>query len=178
MNNLILIGFMGCGKTSVGLQLAKQLNFKFCDTDQIIEEKAKDTINHIFESKGEEYFRQLETETIKELKGRLKATVLSVGGGLPIQTGNEKLIRDLGQVIYLKTSKDTILKRLSGDTTRPLLAGDQEKRIETLLSFRAPIYEAAAHLTVTTDGRMFGDIIDEIIKRTGVQHEIISDQRT
>ncbi len=168
MNNLILIGFMGCGKTSVGFQLAKRLNFNFCDTDQIIEEKVKDTINHIFEIKGEEYFRKLETETIKGLIGKLNDTVLSVGGGLPIQTGNEKLIRELGCVVYLKTSKDTIMQRLSGDTTRPLLAGDQDKRIERLLSFRAPIYEAAAHLIVTTDGRLIDDIIDEIINRTGV----------
>ena len=168
MNNLILIGFMGSGKTSVGLQLAERLNFNFCDTDQMIEEKLKSTISFIFETKGEEYFRKLETETIKELIGKLNSAVLSVGGGLPIQTGNDKLIRELGHVIYLKASKETIVNRLSGDTTRPLLAGDQEKRIENLLHFRSPIYEAAAHLTVITDGRAFDDIIDEIIKRTGV----------
>lgn len=170
MNNIILIGFMGCGKTSVGMKLAKKLAFHFSDTDQIIEENSKRTISSIFAAEGEEFFRELETKTINEFIGNLEDTVLSVGGGLPIQAGNAELLRQLGHVVYLKTSKETIINRLSGDTTRPLLSGDNaESKMDTLLNFRTPIYEAAAHITVTTDGRTFADIIDEIIMRTGVK---------
>jgi shikimate kinase len=170
MNNIVLIGFMGSGKTSVGMQLAKKLAFHFSDTDQIIEERCNRTISNIFAAEGEEFFRKLETKTINEFIGNLKDTVLSVGGGLPVQAGNAELLRQLGQVVYLKTSKETILNRLSGDITRPLLSGDNaESKMDTLLTFRTPIYEAAAQITVTTDDRIFADIIDEIIMRTGVK---------
>ncbi len=175
MNNIVLIGFMGCGKTSVGMQLAKKLAFQFADTDQIIEENCKRTITSIFAEEGEAFFRKLETDTIKEFIGKLSNTVLSVGGGLPIQPCNAELLRQLGQVVYLQTSGETIIKRLSGDTTRPLLSGDHtEEKIDALLKARSPVYERAAHITVITDGRKLSGIINEIIKRTGVSHEIIS----
>ncbi len=169
MDNIILIGFMGCGKTSVGMRLAERLAFRFSDTDRIIEEGCKKSISSIFAEEGEEFFRKLETNTIKGLIGRLTDTVLSVGGGLPVKEENAGLLRQLGQVVYLKASRETIRKRLAGDTTRPLLSGEQaEEKTDALLKFRTPIYEAAAHITVTTDGRKFDDIIDEIIRRTGV----------
>ncbi|MGB8453144.1 MAG: shikimate kinase [Anaerocolumna sp.] len=170
MNNIVLIGFMGCGKTSVGIQLAKKLAFHFYDTDQIIEDSCQRTISSIFAAEGEGFFRKLETKTIKDFIGNLQDTVLSVGGGLPVQNGNAELLRQLGQVIYLETSKETIIKRLSDDTSRPLLSGgDTESKIDTLLKLRAPVYEAAAHVTVTTDNRIFEDIINEIIMKTGVK---------
>ncbi len=179
MNNIVLIGFMGSGKTSVGIRLAKKLAFRFMDTDLIIEEGCKRTISSVFEEEGEEFFRELETKTIRDFIGKLKDTVLSVGGGLPVQTGNGRLLRQLGQVVYLKTSRETIIRRLSGDDTRPLLSGDNtEEQIDALLKFRAPIYEAAAHITVITNGRKFDEIIDEIMMRTGVNHEVISHKRT
>lgn len=166
MDNIILIGFMGCGKTSVGEQLAKKINFTFCDTDLIIEKESKKSISNIFSTEGEEYFRKLETKTIENLQGNLSQSVLSVGGGLPIREGNGALLRQLGCVVYLETSKKTILSRLQGDTTRPLLAGnDADKRVEKLLRIRTPIYESTAHIKVVTDDRPFEDIIKEIITR-------------
>ncbi len=170
MNNIVLIGFMGCGKTSIGAGLAQRLGFNFCDTDQVIEKDYKRTISNIFAVEGEEYFRKLETATITDFIGKLADTVLSVGGGLPIQSGNAGLLRQLGHVVYLKTSRETIKYRLSGDTARPLLSGgDTDEKIDTLFKLRAPVYEGAAHITVTTDGRMPEDIIDEIIMRIGVK---------
>jgi shikimate kinase len=169
MNNIILIGFMGSGKTSVGIKLAERLAFRFADTDQMIEEKCKRTINSIFANEGEAYFRNLETEMVKRLLEEPDHLVISVGGGLPVHPGNAGLLRQLGQVIYLKASKDTIIKRLKGDTTRPLLAGENpEEKIRTLLEYREPFYEAASNLTVITDGRNMDDVIEEIIIRTGV----------
>lgn len=163
MDNIILIGFMGSGKTSVGKQLAKKLKYTFCDTDQIIEKECKMSISNIFATEGEEYFRKLETYTIESLIGKLEASVLSVGGGLPMSEGNPELLRRLGYVVYLKASKETILKRLSGDTTRPLLAGSNaSEKVDNLLKVRAPIYEAAAHIQVVTDDKMPEEIIKEI----------------
>lgn len=169
MNNIVLIGFMGSGKTSVGIQLAGKLAFEFKDTDQMIEENCKRTIKSIFAKEGEEFFRKLETKTIKELIEKTNNTVISAGGGLPIQPGNGELLRQLGHVVYLKASRATIINRLTGDTTRPLLSGENpEEKVDTLLKFREPLYEAAAQISVITDERIFSDIIDEIIRRTGV----------
>ncbi|WP_313130529.1 shikimate kinase [Anaerocolumna sp.] len=164
MNNIILIGFMGSGKTSVGRQLAKKLQYTFCDTDELIEKENKNSIRNIFAAYGEEYFRKLETAAINELYGNMTRTVLSTGGGLPITEGNDRLLRRLGHVIYLKASQETLMKRLQGDTSRPLLGGEKaEERVYNLLQQRTPIYEKTAHYSVTTDHRKFYEIIDEII---------------
>ena len=164
MNNIILIGFMGSGKTNVGRQLAKKLHYTFCDTDQLIEKENETSVQNIFAAYGEEYFRRLETAAIQKLYGNMTRTVLSTGGGLPITEGNGQLLRRLGYVIYLKTSKETLMKRLEGDTSRPLLAGEHaEERIESLLQARTPIYENVAHFSVITDNKKFHEIISEII---------------
>jgi shikimate kinase len=160
---LLVAAGPGSGKTSVGLQLAYKLNFTFCDTDQMIEKEQNKSISTIFENEGEEYFRELETVLIENLYGRLHQSVLSVGGGLPIREGNTERLKRLGKVVYLKATKETILKRLSGDNTRPLLAGDNPgQKIEDLLQSRAPIYETAADIIINTDERTFHDIIEEI----------------
>lgn len=167
--NIILIGFMGCGKSSLGIRLAKKLGYEFCDTDQMIEKESGKTIRTIFETEGEEYFRNLETATISNLIGNMNNSVLSVGGGLPIRNGNGDLLKQLGHVIYLKTSKETILKRLSGDKTRPLLSGDnKEEKVEDLLHLREPIYEMAAENIVITDNKSFDDMISDIIKLVNI----------
>lgn len=169
MSNIVLIGFMGSGKTSVGIQLAKKLAFQFRDTDRMIEDNCSRTIKSIFAKEGEGFFRELETKIIKDLIGKTGNHIISVGGGLPVQPGNVELLQQLGHVIYLKTSGNTIMERLRGDTTRPLLSGDNpEEKVETLLKLREPLYEAASHLTVITDDRKIADIIEEIIRRTGV----------
>ncbi len=164
-HNIILIGFMGSGKTSVGERLAKRLSYQFCDTDHMLEQNAGDTINHIFSTRGEEYFRNMETNLLKELLPKLSDTVLSTGGGLPLRDDNVRLLKELGYVIYLNASKETTIRRLRGDTTRPLLQGDGfEQRVERLLKLRTPIYEKAAHKIVATDGRSFEEIIHIIME--------------
>lgn len=165
MDNIILIGFMGCGKTSVGLKLAKKLQYTFCDTDQMIEKESKRSISNIFATDGEEYFRELETAYIKTLIGVSRHSVISVGGGLPIREGNGELLRELGHVIYLKTTKEVIKKRLRGDTTRPLLAdNDVDIKLDNLLTYRSPIYESVAHSIIETDHKNIDHIIDDIIR--------------
>jgi shikimate kinase len=164
-HNIILIGFMGSGKTSVGKRLADRLSYRFQDTDQMIEQKAGDTISHIFQTRGEEYFRDLETGLLKELHQKLHQTVLSTGGGLPLREQNAKLLKELGYVVYLKASKETTIKRLQGDISRPLLQGDDlERKVEHLLSVRASFYEKVSSKVIATDDRDFDEIINLIME--------------
>jgi shikimate kinase len=163
-HNIILIGFMGCGKTSVGERLAQKLSYQFLDTDQMIEHKESDTINHIFTLHGEEYFRGKETGLLQELLPELDRVVLSTGGGLPLREQNSELLKEMGFVVYLKASAETTLKRLAGDRTRPLLQGDdREKRIESLLVYRTPIYEKSAHKIIVTDHKSIDEIASTIM---------------
>lgn len=164
--NIILIGFMGSGKTSVGEELAKVLSYTFCDTDQLIEQEAGITIKEMFQTHGEEYFRSFETRLLQKLESSLSNSVLSTGGGLPLKDENAKLLKEIGHVIYLQTSKDTVLQRLMGDTNRPLLQGeDRNERVEQLLTSRTPLYEKAANQIVITDGKNVEEIVETIIKQ-------------
>lgn len=164
MKNVILIGFMGCGKTSVGKRLAENLDMEFLDTDELIEAKQQKTITDIFAEDGEAAFRAMETECLKDLLNREgKAFVLSVGGGLPVREENRRLLSKIGHVFYLKVSPEVVYKRLRGDRTRPLLQGVNPRgRIVDLMSARKHFYEEAAESIIEVDDREFTDIIEEI----------------
>ena len=163
-DNIVLIGFMGSGKSSVGLKLARVLDYKFLDTDAYIEEEYGDTIATIFASEGEAGFRTLETKTLRKLKQNLHGYVISTGGGMPLREENVTLLHELGHVVFLKTSKEVIYERLKDDRSRPLLQGDNPmQKIEELLAYRTPIYEAAADSVTMTDGESFYQIIKEIM---------------
>ena len=163
--NIVLIGFMGCGKTTIGTALAEKLEYGFLDTDARIVEKEGRSISDIFAKEGESYFRDVETKTIKELADSCEKTIVSTGGGLPLRECNGDILKRLGFVVFLKVGKDTVLKRLEGDTTRPLLQGDDvEGKVERLLEFRNPIYEYTAHVVVSTDDKTVEEIVGEIIR--------------
>ncbi len=164
-NNIILIGFMGCGKTTVGTALAEKLEYKLLDTDAVIVEKEGKSINAIFAENGEEYFRNIETKTLEEMEQTLEKAVISTGGGLVLRECNGAILKNLGFVVFLKVEKETVLKRLAGDDTRPLLKGDNvEEKVENLLEYRNPIYEYTAHVVVETDDKTVEEIIEEIIR--------------
>lgn len=163
-DNIVLIGFMGCGKSSVGAKLAKQLSFSFYDTDKWIEEREGKSINDIFGLNGEEYFRNLETNTIRKMEKTFHHAVIATGGGLPLRHCNIKILQQLGTVVYLKVSKDTVLQRLKGDTKRPLLqGGSPDEKVECLLSQRESIYQGCCNILVVTDQKSINQIADEII---------------
>ena len=165
MNHIILIGFMGAGKTSIGKGLSEKLQWKFIDTDCLIEEQQKKTINDIFADHGENYFRDLETDVLKHLLDAKEQYVVAVGGGLPVREENRRYLKELGTVVYLKADVETLVERLSGDTTRPKLrGGDLREKIETLMRARADIYEDAATLEVYTDHRSLTDVVKEIVE--------------
>ncbi len=163
-DNIVLIGYMGAGKTAVGKYLANQYGYDFLDTDEYIVELEGITINEIFATKGEEYFRQLETRVLTDLKGTLKNTVLSTGGGLPMREENRILLKDIGRVCYLRASADTTYKRVSGCDDRPLLAGDNMyDKICSMLQLRTPLYIDAADVIIDTDDMKIEDIAASII---------------
>lgn len=159
--NIVLIGYMGAGKTAVGEAFAKAYGYDFLDTDKYIVDKEGMSINDIFATKGETYFRQLETEVIFELKDCIKNTVISTGGGLPVKEENRKYLKELGKVFYLKATADTTYKRVSGNNDRPLLAGDNMyEKICKMLNDRIHKYEASCDMVIDTDELS----VDEIVK--------------
>ncbi|MDR2430958.1 MAG: shikimate kinase [Candidatus Margulisbacteria bacterium] len=148
--NIVLIGFMGSGKTSTGRLLAKQLGYRFIDTDNLIEQQNGMTVANIFARKGEEFFRQQETALLKQLNGA-DNSVIATGGGIVLTGENRLLLRELGEVVYLQTAAAEIIKRLDGDTTRPLLsAADKYEEITRMLEIRQPLYQAAANCITGT----------------------------
>lgn len=168
MKTVILIGFMGAGKTTVGRALAARFKTSLIDTDQLIEETAGMSISDIFAKKGEMEFRRIETTVLEQLITAGNASVISVGGGLPLREENRRLLKMLGTVVYLEVEPETVLKRLEGDTTRPLLmGGGVREKVERLLSERGPIYCEAADLTVRVDDRSVNEILEELDERMG-----------
>ena len=160
--NIVLIGFMGSGKTTVGKKLAAGMGYTFLDTDQYIEERAGMKISEIFSRKGEAAFRELESLALKEIAG-MDGCVVSTGGGLPMREENRKLLKQIGMVIYLDAVEETLWKRLADDRARPLLRGEDPRgKIHTLLSERAPVYGHMADHVIPVDGRQAGDIAAEI----------------
>jgi shikimate kinase len=151
MKNIILTGFMGTGKTAVGRRLAMLLNMELIDVDTEIEKSQQMTINEIFRQFGEPRFREIETEMIQKLSER-KDVIISTGGGAVLKQKNMDALRTQGIIICLMASPQTILKRTSHNSNRPLLkVEDPFEKIKELLNFRKPFYEKADILIDTED---------------------------
>ena len=157
-SSVFLIGMMGAGKSTVGRHLAKALNYKFFDTDQLIEKQENRTIEAIFKESGESYFRNIERNIINQFEN--KKCVYSTGGGLPIYNKNIHKLKDIGQVIYLKTSIGELLNnRIKNNSSRPMFK--DAISFENLLKQREPIY-CEADFVVTTDSKTPEEIASEI----------------
>lgn len=162
-DNIILIGFMGAGKTSIGTGLSDRRKCQLIDTDWLIEQEAGMSIPAIFETQGEDGFRRIESGILEKLKVEANHLIISVGGGLPLREANRKALSELGMVVFLRTRPRTVLKRLAGDTTRPLLqVANKQEKVEQLLAERNPIYAQAAHLVIDVDDKTPEQIIDEL----------------
>lgn len=166
MNNIILIGFMGSGKSSLGRYLAGK-GYRLIDTDGYIEDKLGRAVSDIFGVEGEEYFRELETKTLRELLADgVQDCVIAAGGGLPIREVNRGLLRRLGTVVYLRAKPATLEFRLSGDKSRPLLKGGAlRERIDGLMKERKDLYEDAADIIIDTDGFTFEELYGQLKER-------------
>ena len=150
MNNLIICGFMGSGKTTVGKALAEHLNMEFIDTDAEIVKRQGRSISDIFATDGEQYFRRLETELIKELSEK-ENLVISLGGGLAANRVNHPYLKAAGRVILLDCDIEETLKRILGDTSRPLTTLGKEDIIERY-NLRKPIYQEVADIVANSSG--------------------------
>lgn len=166
MKHIIMIGFMGVGKTSVGKHLARHLGLKFTDTDDLIVQEQHMPVNQIFAEYGEPYFRKLETEMLRKLMQAEERMVISVGGGLPMTQANQPLLKELGTVVYLRADVDTLTERLKRDTSRPLLkGGNLRKKITGLMDARESTYEKVSDVQIHTDKKSFSEIVLEISEK-------------
>ncbi len=170
--NIILIGFMGCGKTTVGLRLSYKLRTPVEDTDKLIEAKEGRAIKDIFATDGEAAFREMETKMLQEISKRSYGRILSVGGGTPVREENRTLLKKCGTVIYLRAKAETIYERLKNDTTRPLLqCEDPLSRIKELLAARSEAYESCADIIVDVDDCQMEDVLAKILSQLKIGEE-------
>ncbi len=162
--NIVLVGFMGSGKSTVGRMLARQLRFRFLDTDKLVEESARMSIPEIFEKHGEADFRKREIAALESLRG-MNRHILATGGGIVTVPGNVELLRSLGLVVLLKADPDEIYRRVSRNSERPLLqVEDPRKRVLDLMAVRQPLYESAAHFQVDSTRLRHEDVTAKILE--------------
>lgn len=150
--NIILVGFMGSGKSTIGRELGKLLSYPLIDSDTQIVEQERMSVSEIFSLKGESYFRDCETSLVDSLlEQNTSRHILATGGGLPIRPENRETLRQLGYVVWLDADTETIFERTSRNDKRPLLrTQDPRKTIQEMLDERQAIYRSVAHLRVQT----------------------------
>lgn len=168
VRNLVLVGFMGSGKSSVGREVARRWGFRFIDTDTIIRHKYRKSIPDIFALFGEAAFRDEENKALQELQDSHDA-VIATGGGIVLQPRNHPLLRSLGLVVWLTANEEIIWERVSRNQNRPLLrTKDPRATISNLMSTRYPLYGSVADITVDTSGLTHQEVVDHAIAAISV----------
>ncbi len=164
MNNIILVGFMGSGKTAVGKLLATKLNMDFVDLDDWIEKETNMRINEIFAKFGEPHFREIEKRIVEKARDNINNSVISTGGGVILKEENVENLHQAGILIWLKVSSEKVYERTKNTSYRPLLncLAPLEK-IKKLLSFRTSYYTKAADYIVDTSNLTVEEIVAKII---------------
>ena len=165
LNNIILVGPMGSGKTTIGRKLSASLSLDFFDSDHEIIDKTGVSIDHIFDVEGEKGFRARESEAIKNLCN-MTNVIIATGGGSVLLEENRKLMMQAGLVVYLSSSVDQILRRTAKSKSRPLLekSNNRRKTITDIVQARDPLYKEVAKLVINTNGKKLNEVIDEIVK--------------
>lgn len=161
--SLALVGMPGCGKSTVGRHLARQLAWRFVDSDHEIEHRIGGSIRTYFERQGEAAFRDLEQQTIAALSGQA-GTVLATGGGTVLREANRQALRQGGKVVYLRSTPEELFRRLRHDTQRPLLqVKDPLKRLRDLYRERDPLYRDAADYVIETGRPSVHNLVNMIL---------------
>lgn len=161
--NVYLIGMMGSGKTTVGKLLAEKLQYRFLDTDSLIENVTNKTINQIFAEEGETYFRELESQILAEVSTYIR-TIIATGGGIVLKQENWSYLHH-GMIIWLDTPVEVLVKRLAEDETRPLLQkGDLSDNLTNLIAQRQSLYQQADITISVKSNQTPNDIVEQIIK--------------
>lgn len=163
-SNIALLGFMGCGKTTVGRKVAEKIGWRFYDVDALIEERIRLSIPEIFARFGEPYFRELETEVLREV-AKEKGIVLATGGGLPVKEENRVILREHFLTVFLRVSFPVLFGRIRHSTHRPLVKMCKNPgELEALYARRMPYYEQA-HVIIDADFLTEEEVAEEIIRR-------------
>lgn len=161
-SNIVLVGFMGTGKTTIGKELSKELDMKFIDTDELIEKKANMKIKDIFAKYGEKHFRDIETEIAKSTN-EMENCIISTGGGIVLREENIKYLQEKGRVFLLWAEPETIHLRTKDKKTRPLLLVENPlEKIKELLAKRVEAYNKNYDYKIITDSKAVEDIVTEI----------------
>jgi shikimate kinase len=168
--NVVLIGYRGAGKSTVGQIVAAKLRRMLVSTDAEIVKLAGQSIPKIVEINGWEYFRDLETKVCHELAGRT-GLVVDTGGGAILRSRNVEVLKQTGKLFWLTASVSTVIQRIGHDSQRPSLTGVKSflDEVQEVLRERIPKYEAAADYVIETDGRSATQVADEILARLETQ---------
>jgi shikimate kinase len=157
---ITLIGMPGCGKSTIGRQLARMRQLPFVDADHEIERHLGCSIRDYFDREGEGAFRDVEERVLQELLSQPGAGIIATGGGAVLRPVNRAALRASSTVVYLKAMPDDLARRLSRDTQRPLLqVADPRQRLRDLFDVRDPLYREAAHLTIDTARKSAATIV-------------------
>ncbi len=163
-SNLVLIGFMGSGKSTIGRYLEKTLEMKLVDLDHYIEKKNKMSIREIFDRYGEDKFRKLEVEACKEIS-KLNNVIVSTGGGIVLNRKNIDELEKDSLIIYLDVDRNTLYRRLKNSKNRPLLDGEKLwEKINTTMDFRQKLYEESANYTIYIKNEDTFEVADKVKK--------------
>lgn len=161
--HIALIGMMGSGKTSIGRLVAKYLDWPFLDADSVLVEQVGCSISDMFSDRGEQWFRDTESEVLAELAGAPVHSVLSVGGGAVLRQSNRDVLRRSALVIWLRATPETLIQRIGSQPGRPLLAEDPEGRIRRLSEERTAIYNDGAHEVIDVDDLRMHQVAELIV---------------
>lgn len=165
MENILLIGFMGTGKTTVSRQLKRVTNMPEIDMDAYIVEKEGRPISEIFEKDGEEYFRKVETQCLIEILEK-KGVIVSCGGGVVVKDENVSYMKDKGVIVLLTATPETVFDRVKDSNHRPILNGNMSvEYIATLMEKRRERYLSVADIIIETDNKEVEQIANEIISK-------------
>ncbi len=163
--NIYLIGFMGCGKSTVAVKLSELLDAQVIEMDEAIASREGKSIPKIFADSGEKYFRDVETRLLSDIACEQKK-IVSCGGGIILREENIHLMKQSGKVILLTATPETVLSRVLHDENRPILQGKKTvKEIEALMEVRRELYEAAADEVISTDHKSVLEICEELIRK-------------
>ena len=172
MKNIVLIGFMGTGKSTIAHCLSEVYGYEVLEMDEEIVRREGMSIPDLFETKGESYFRNLETSLLIEMQSR-ENMVISCGGGAALREKNVEEMKKNGKVVLLTAQPETILERVKDDENRPLLKGNKNLEfIQDLMEKRREKYEASADIMLAVDGKCVQDICSEMMELLGMENTL------
>ena len=170
--SIFLIGFMGAGKSTIARALQRELGFPLIEMDERIVKEQGMSINDIFAQYGEDHFRDIESQLIVDI-GKEEPSIVSCGGGVVVRPQNTQNMKEIGRIVFLKATPETIYERVKNSTDRPILNGHMNvEYISELREKRRALYEAAADITIQTDGKMREQICEEIIGKMRNTNEV------